>query len=189
MATRAFKTYTVTSTGVPQPVIGTTTTSAITATGTSAQGQGATYVTIPVTDSSMFAIGDYAAIDNNSNTTTHVRERCRVMAVPNSTHITVEQLAYNHLSGCYVALGKAISVIYLQCLNGNAAALTLGTCGMNLTGNVNVIGAVGPSSLAGPPYDFTWPPGGGLNLNGVDTSDFWITGTTGDGWLVSFYSL
>lgn len=171
MAQRTFKSFSIAASNTAQPVFGTTTSAAV--------APGASATTIAVTDSSMFQSGDWAVVDAGASSV----ERVRVQSVPDSTHITVFGLASKHASGVYVAVGKACAQIVVQEVPGNAGDLYIGTSNLNPTGLVGcVTHLVKVASSAAPA---SWEIDAHFQ-NQYDTSEYWIAGTSSDGYLPSF---
>lgn len=183
MGLDAFKKFTVTAGGTPQPLIGSYITATTAVPGADFQGE--TLTNLPVNDSSMFEPGDMVLVQTVTNT---VIERVRVQSVPDTTHIKVRGLVNTRTGGAFgtgdfVSLAVVVNWFYVQCIPGNAGTLYLGTAGLVKATLANVIAQLLPFGAAVQPIDFsdarTWGP------NASDISDIWVDGNTGDGYLPS----
>lgn len=171
MAQRFFGKKTIAVTGTPQPLIGTTLSAAV------AAPNGATSTTLSVADSSIFEDSDWVVVDAGASAV----ERVRIESIPDSTHIIVFQLQKAHANAAFVSLGRSATILYVQGIAANAAALFLG----NSTENT--------STLAGVMAVIATVASGQANdirietplQNGIDTSDYWIAGTAADGYIPS----
>jgi hypothetical protein len=183
---RTTKLFTIQAGGTPQPLVGTWIT-ANTSPGPPDSSNN-TLTTIPVNDSSMFKDrhGDYAYLVSASLTNP---ERVLVTAVPDGTHITVKNLQLARVGGVFgtgdfVSLSIAVNSCYSQNKPGNAGTLYIGTQGLVKATLANVIAQLLPFGAGVQPIEFSDTRYYGPNPG--DSSDFWIDGTTGDGYLPSF---
>jgi len=186
MANRTSKKFTIQAGGTPQPLVGTWITAGISP--PTPDSAGNTLTNIAVNDSSMFKDkhGDYAYIVSAALT---LPERVLVQSVPDGTHITVRNLQNTRTGGAFgagdfVSLSLAVNSCYVQCTPANAAILYIGSQGIVKATYVNVIAILQPSGAAIQPFEFSDTRYYGPNPSA--SSDFWIDGTTGDGYLPSF---
>lgn len=177
MAARAFKQFTIAAGGTPQPLVGTSLTAAVTPTSQDVQ--------IAVADSSMFMVGDYAVLDTDASGA-HARDRVLVTVINDSTHITVRTLTYAHANACPVAVGRTCANVYIQTTQANAGPIYVGTALLNKTGQINVISLL-YQMPSGQPID--WNQALPITANALELADYWVDGTTGDGYLPSIVSL
>lgn len=176
---RAFKKYTIVAGGTPQPLIGTTLGAATGPSGTDQNGDPSN-VNVLVADSSMFRGGDWAVIGTTAGGD---EERVFVQKVPDATHITVKGMAKAHLNGAFVRLGIQAQSVYVQTIQGNAAAIYIGTQALVKATLANVLAVLYFFAAPTQPVDWTDPTRS--TPDGTETSDFWVDGTTGDGYLPS----
>ena len=171
MAFRTFKYFSIAAGGTVQALVGTASTAAVAA---------GSNVSIPVSDSSMFLKGDYAAVDTGAN-----QERPRVTSVPDGTHVVVDNLSAGHASGVSVRPSLMVNSVYVQSNDGNTGALFVGNnpALVKATG-VGVLKKVLFVAANSIPPDFSTADLGGFS-NPVDLADFWIDGTTSDKYLPS----
>jgi hypothetical protein len=181
MSQRTFKAFTIISGGTPQPLIGTRL--------TANAGPAATNNTIKiaVADSSMFQKGDWALLQSVDGTT-RPGARHKVFSVPDSTHIVLNSLEQAYVGGAFgtgdwVILANLVNSVYVQTVDGNAAALFLGTTGMNTTGSVNVIAKLENVSSGTQPVDFENDRNVGANPESL--GQYFIDGTTSDSYVPS----
>lgn len=178
MAQRAFKYFTITAGGTPQPLIGTLTTAAILA--LPAGASPSTPVSVPVSDSSMFLKGDWVIVDNSGTP-----ERAFVFGVPDGTHVQLTGLQLAHASGSTVSLSILVNNIYVQTKDGNAGAIFIGTSGsMVKASGVSVITKLQQVAVGVQPTEFSSAMSG-MGLNPIDVGQIWIDGTTADSYLPS----
>jgi hypothetical protein len=179
MAKRTFKKFTIAAGGTPQPLVGTTTTAATGPGGTDPNGD-PSVVTVAVTDSSMFFQGCRVVIGSIANSD---EERVWVQKVPTSTSIVVQGMAKTHVTSSYVRLSLACEAIYIQTTPGNAANIYLGTQGLVKSTYANVIAVLINVAASGvQPLEYTDPY---YMADAGDVSQYWVDGTTGDGYLPS----
>ena len=184
MGVVAFKKYTITAGGTPQPLVGTTLSAATVA-------NPGVAVKIAVADASVFDVhmlgtataynpGCYATVDVGS-----VEEMVRVLQINDSTHITVDGLKNAHASGVYIRLNMPINSTYIQTINANAAGIYIGRSPNMVKASflfcVSILQAVGAGLQ---PVDFS--DGRFNSFNPGNAADWWVDGTTGDGYLPSF---
>lgn len=185
MAVRAFKKFTIVAGGTPQPLIGTTLTAAQPAVGAPRDVQGPTGLyTYPVADSSMFANKDWIVIGKPSTGET----RLLVMAVPNATSVTVQVPRTGiptYANGTYVRLSALNNSCYVQTTQGNAGAIYVGTKDtLVIATQAFVIALLYPVTAPAQPVEFRDGRSGLANAD--DIGQYWVDGTTGDGYLPSF---
>lgn len=176
---RTFKKFTIVSGGTPQPLIGTTTSAATGPGGTDPNGDAAV-VKIAVSDSSMFLNGDWVIIGSAANSD---QERVLVQKVNDSTHITVKGMALAHVTASYVRLSVFCQATYVQTTQGNAAAIYLGTQSLVKATQANVIAVLYQFASPTQPIDYTDPYR--VSQDAGDVGEYWIDGTTSDGYLPS----
>ena len=180
MAKRTFKKFQITAGGTPQPLVGTTTSAATGPGGTDPNGDLA-IVSIPVTDSSMFKNGDWVVIGSVANSD----EECVIVqSVPDGTHIKVKGMTKTHVTASYVRLSVLCMSVYVQTTAGNAAVVYVGTQGLVKATYANVIAELIPVAATGvQPIEFSDPFR--VSQDGGDVGEYWVDGTTGDGYLPS----
>jgi hypothetical protein len=176
---RTFKKFVVVSGGTPQPLIGTTLTAATGLGGTDPNGDQSIQI-VAVADSSMFQAGDWIVVGSKANSD---EERVLITTdVDDSTHIEVK-LTKTHVNGSYVRLSMMCQSIYVQTTQGNTGAIYLGTQGLVKATQANVAAVLYPFASPTQPIDYSDPyrvaPDGG------DCGEYWIDGTTNDGYLPS----
>jgi hypothetical protein len=174
---RAFKYFTVAAGGTPQPLIGTTTTAAVPATTNTKD----TFV-IPVTDGSMFRGGDWALIGQPSTG----EERLFVQSVSgnNVTVLAKNGLKNSYLSGVYFRLSVQINSTYVQTKDGNSGYFYIGTEDTMVKATfVFCIAKLTETAAGGQPVDFHDGRSGLANAD--DSGQWWVDGTTGDGYAPS----
>jgi hypothetical protein len=185
---RAFKEFTIVAGGTPQPLIGTTTTAAFGPVGypTGQIGSGA-LATIPVADSSMFLNKDYLVIGKPSSTNP-VEQRLLIMAIPSSTSIQVQVplggIPATYGSGTYVRLSNVINSTYVQTIAGNAGSIYIGTRDNMVKASYTYVIALLAAVASGQPTEFRDGRSGAWDPD--DIGNYWIDGTTGDGYLPSY---
>jgi hypothetical protein len=190
VANRAFKYFTIQSGGTPQPVVGTYLTAAVTANAAAHAMRWDQNINNPViltvADSSMFVRSDYVNVVDPS---TYVTERGMVAEVTDSTHIKVTGILKAHPGGAYgtgawVALGAFAQSLYIQGKPGNTGLLYIGTTPQMVTATgVGTIVLIGFTVSGVQPYEFSTSRQGLANEETL--SQYWIDGTTGDGYLPS----
>jgi len=137
MSVRAFKYFTIGTTGTAQPLIGTTLTSAVVAAVTVPSTSPSDALSIlPVADSSMFSVGDWVMLDS---TGAAGEERVQVFTVPDGTHIQVKGMKFNHANGAFVRLAVLVNDIYIQPADGNTVAMYVGNSSALTTAGVFAI--------------------------------------------------
>jgi hypothetical protein len=181
---RTFKKYTIAAGGTPQPLVGTTTTSAI---GPVPYPQGQVgslaILVIPVTDGSMFYSGCYAVIGKPSTG----EERLYVPVV-SGNNVTV-QIPFNggitgtYASGAYIRVGQMINSTYVQTIVGNAGTIYIGTRDNLSKSTLAYVIAQLTAVSSGQPVEYRDGRSGLANAD--DLSQLWVDGTTGDGYLPS----
>lgn len=180
MAKRTFKKFVVVSGGTPQPLIGTTLTAATGLGGTDPNGDQSIQI-IAVADSSMFQAGDWIVVGSKANGD---EERVLITTdVDDSTHIEVK-LTKTHVNGSYVRLSMMCQSIYTQTTKGNTGSIYIGTQGLVKATYTNVVSELIPVASSGvQPIEFSDPyrvaPDGG------DCGEYFVDGTTNDGYLPS----
>ena len=184
---RAFKKFTIQSGGTPQPAIGTWITASVnpgSVGGTDFQGE--TLTTITVSDTSMFQEDDYVyIIDANLANP----ERCRVTDVFSSTSMEVFNMKNSRTggvfgTGAFVALSINVNSVYIQTTIGNTGAIYVGLQGIVKATFKNVIAILQQVTAPTQPIDFSDSRTfAGPNIS--QSSDFWVDGTSGDGYLPS----
>lgn len=175
MANRTFKKFTIAAGGTPQPLVGTTLSAAILAN----PGQ----QSIPVADSSIFLQGDTIILDVNSGAP-NIEEMTRVDSVVDGTHIKVTGLQFNHAINAFVRSALKINSVYVQLTPGNLGLFFIGTQGLVKGTFAKVIATVLNTAAGVQPLDFSDARTFGPNTS--QAGDFWVDGTTGDGYLPSF---
>ncbi len=177
MAIRTFKKFTVASGGTPQPAVGTTILDPV---GPNSNTDVA--FTVRVADSTVFNAGtDWAIIGKPSTG----QERLFVMGVVDSTHIFVKGVLKNsYLSGAYIRPSFSINSTFIQTIVGNSAALYVGNTNAMVISTLAFVVAVLNNVVAGQPTQFTDGRFGFYNAD--DCAQWWIDGTTSDGYLPSF---
>lgn len=190
MSVFAFKNFTIQAGGTPQPVIGTWLTAAVTqaqaTAGFNNNSRQALPITLTVSDSSMFLGWNWLNVIDPG---TFATEKAMIVAVPDSTHVTVQGLRNAHPGGAYgtgswVALAAFGQNVFIQAIDGNAAALFLGvTPQMVKATGVGVIFKLFQTASGTNPYTFSTSRQGLADTECL--SQYWIDGTTGDGYLPS----
>jgi hypothetical protein len=176
MSQRAFKYFSITAGGTPQPLVGTTLTAAL-----NAPTNPDTAVTATVADSSMFLAGDATRLESTGAAT---EERVRVFQVVDATHIQLVGVKFNHLSGIFVRLSISINSIYIQALDGNLGALYIGlSSAMVKATGVQVVAKLQLAGTGVQPFEFLSTRSGLANAD--DLGQLWIDGTTTDKYLPS----
>jgi hypothetical protein len=178
MAKRTFQQYSIAAGGTPQPLIGTTLSAAVAPGGTDPNGDPAPQ-TIAVASSAMFRNGDWAVIGTVAGGDA---ERVWIQSVPDSTHIKT-RISKSHANGVYVRLAMACQSVYIQTKQGNAGAIYVGTEGMVKATPSGVITILYPFAAPTQPIDWSDPVE--IGADGTTTADFWVDGTTGDGYMPS----
>lgn len=190
MSQSAFKYFTIQTGGVPQPLIGTWLTVAVTAAqiGAAFNSNTRTHsaMTLTVSDSSMFVGYNWL---NVIDPTTFETERAMILAVPSSTTVQVQGLKSAHPGGVYgtgswVALGAFAESVYVQGLDGNTGSLFIGTGPQMVTATgVLVLKKLVKVATATQPNEVLFSQSGLADSETL--SQFWIDGTTGDSYLPS----
>jgi hypothetical protein len=181
---RAFKKITIAAGGTPQPLVGTTTTTAVgpVAYPQGTVGSGAILV-IPVVDGSMFYKGCWGILGKPSTG----EERLFVSGV-SGNNVTV-QIPYpggitgTYLSGAYFRLSILINSTYIQTTSGNAGAIYVGTMDNMVKATYAFVIAVLYQVASGQPIEYRDGRSGLQNAD--DVGQLWVDGTTGDGYLPS----
>lgn len=125
------------ATNTPQPLVGTTLTALINA--------GAGAANVAVADSTLFAVNDLCIVGAG----TAAAETVKITGIPDATHISVST-ANAHANGAFVQLSLAISSLYVQREDGDAAALYIGSS-INMTATAYLISKlVGVAALTQP---------------------------------------
>lgn len=181
---RSFKKNTIQAGGTPQPLVGTWVTTTTSVGGADFQGE--TLTNIPVNDSSMFKVGDYALFQTATRT---VLELVRVNSVPDTTHISVRGLANTRTGGAFgtgdfVSLSIPVNRPYIQCTPGNAGLLFVGTSGLVKATFANVIATLQNFAAGTQPIEYSDTRG--YTADPMNASDLWVDGNSGDGYLPSF---
>jgi hypothetical protein len=178
---RTFKAFSITSGGTPQPLIGTRL--------TANAGPSATNntISIAVADSSMFQKGDWVLIQSVDGTT-RPGERQLVFSVPDGTHIVLNALSQAYVGGAFgtgdwVILANLVNSVYVQTVDGNAAAIFVGTTGMNKAGSVKVIAKLENVASGTQPVDFSNDRHVGANPETL--GQYFVDGTTSDSYVPS----
>lgn len=190
MSQSAFKYFTIQTGGIPQPLIGTWLTAALTTpvvnASYNANTQTSSPVILTVNDSSMFAGFNWL---NVIDPTTFATERAMILAVPSSTTVQVQGLRNAHPGGAYgtgawVALGTFAESVYVQGLDGNTGSLFIGTGPQMVTATgVQVLKKLVKVTAATQPNEVLFSQSGLADSETL--SQFWIDGTTGDSYLPS----
>src|SRR6185437_3074586 len=118
---RTFSLRTITAGGTPQPLIGTTISAPV---GPFTSGPSSPSISVPVVDSSIFLVGDRVIVQTVTATKA---ESCKVVSIPDGTHIAVDNLANARVSGDVVSLALPVNSVYVQCNPGNTGAIFIGT--------------------------------------------------------------
>jgi hypothetical protein len=176
---RTTQKFTITTTNTIQPLVGTTTSAATGPGGTDPNGDSAV-VTVAVTSSAMFLNGDWAIIGSIANGD---EERVFVQKVKDSTHINVKGMTKTHVNGSFVRLAVLCQAVYVQTTQGNTGAIYLGTQSMVESTQVGVFAILYPFASPTQPIDYTDPYR--VSQDGGDVGEYWITGTSGDGFIPS----
>jgi hypothetical protein len=178
---RTFKKFTIAAGGTPQPLIGTTTTAAV---GPTAYPQGqvgsSAILVIPVTDGSMFYAGCYAVIGKPSSG----EERLYVSVVSgNNVTVQIPQggITGTYGSGAYIRLGQAMNSTYVQTISGNAGSIYIGTRDTLSKTTLAYVVALLTAVSSGQPTEYRDGRSGLQNAD--DISQYWVDGTTSDGYL------
>jgi len=181
MATRAYKYFSITTTNVAQPMVGTTISAAV---GTSDRPQN-----IAVADSTIFDQGTWLIIDTGSS-----EERMMITKIPDSTHVTVQipggilaptgcQKA--HASGVAIRPSRMASHLFIQALDGNAQALFVGDDVSAKIDGTRCIAKIPAVFAGGVPGTYVENFSSSAGPNTLDMAQFWIVGTIGDQYLPS----
>lgn len=182
MSERAFKYFTITAGGTPQPLVGTTLSAAVVAPVASGSQLAVSdqLTTLPVVDSSMFLKGDYAMLDSVGA----LEERVRVFAVIDATHIQVIGMQFNHANGAFVRLAVLANSIYVQTKDGNVGAIFIGlSSAMVKATGVQVVAKLQQVGAGVQPTEFSTTRSGLGNCD--DLGQLWVDGTTADSYLPS----
>jgi hypothetical protein len=184
---RSFKKYTITAGGTPQPLIGTKTSAAVGPVPKPKEGVvgPSGLYSIPVLDSSMFRTGDWARIGKPSTG----EERLYVISTPDTTHVQVKVpdfgITGTYLSGAYLRLSNLINSTYIQTIQGNAGPIYVGTQDNLSTSTLAfVISLLYPFATPTQPIEYRDGRSGLANAD--DIGQYWVDGTTADGYLPSF---
>jgi hypothetical protein len=184
---RSFKQFTITAGGTPQPLIGTKITNAVGP--VAAPNPGVVgpsgLLSILVGDSSMFRQGDWARLGKPSSG----EERLFVQSIPDSTHVQVKVpdfgITGTYGAGAYLRLSNLINSTYIQTTQGNGGAIYVGTQD-NLVKATQafVISLLYPVTAPTQPTEYRDGRSGLQNAD--DIGQYWVDGTTGDGYLPSY---
>jgi hypothetical protein len=167
---RTFLKTTITAGGTPQPVFGTKSTGAIVAS--------ATAQSVPVTSSAHFAVGDQAIIDSGAN-----YEVVQVTALADSTHVTAI-FTKAHAANVFISLYLPCNTVYIQATDGNTGTLFIGNSSALVKATfVGVICQLIKVASGVQPAEFS--DSMTVGSDPFNTSEYWIDGTTGDGYLPS----
>lgn len=185
MSVRAFKYFTIATTGTAQPLIGTTLTAAVNPPGPSASQLAISdqLTTLPVADSSMFLKGDWVELDSTGSA---VEERCLVFAVPDATHIQVKGMQFAHASGAFVRLAVLVNDIYVQPADGNTVAMFVGTSSALTTAGAFAIKKLIFTASGTQPQEF-YISRRAAGANPENIGQYWIVGTNPNTYLASFW--
>lgn len=176
---RTFKKFTITAGGTPQPLIGTTTTAATGPGGTDPNGD-FSVVKVPITDSSMFLGADRVVIGSVANGD---EERVWIQSVPDGTHVVLQGMTKTHVTGSYIRLSITCEAMYVQTTAGNAGTIYLGTQGIVKATYTKVIAELIAVAATGvQPIEYTDPY---YMEDAGNAGEWWVDGTTGDGFLPS----
>ncbi len=180
---------TVASSTVAQPLFGTTLTAASTFsvdrfTGKTNPGSTTPPITMAVTSSKGFQVGDRVLVGPLANFTKANRillDQGGVASIVDATHITVQGLTQNHVSGEYVVLNETASYIQLIPVT-IAAGFYVGTDSSTSATDSSVYAAGTPTY---------WNPLVQPTATGCtyQTCEAWLLGTAGDTFLPSFYQV
>lgn len=173
---KTFKYYTITAGGTPQPLLGTTLTTALAA----YSGENDQLVTVG--DTSMFFNGSWATFDSGSN-----EERGLVDKIVSSTQMRVKFLKLAHAATVTVRLSISVNQIYVQTVDGAAGALFLfngpATTVFASSTGVGMVAKLLNVPASSPPIDFGSVVGTCMDANNTDY--WWVDGTTADKYLVT----
>jgi hypothetical protein len=176
MAIRTFKQFTIAAGGTPQPAVGSTILDPI----GPVTNPDLSY-TARVVDSSMFSQGIWGIIGKPSAG----EERLFVLSVTDSTHILVKgALKKSYASGAYIRPSFPINSTFIQTVDGNSGAIYVGTTDAMVKGTFAFVVATLTNVVSGQPSQFMDGRSGLYNAD--DCAQWWIDGTTGDGYLPSF---
>lgn len=184
---RAFKKFTIVAGGTPQPLIGTTTTAAVGPIPKPKEGivGPSGLYSIPVADSSMFRQGDWSIIGKPSSG----EERLYVQSIPDSTHVQVKVPDFGltgiYLSGAYFRLSNLINSTYIQTTQGNTGAVYVGTRDNMVKATQAFVIALLYEVIA-PSQPIEYRDGRSGLQNADDIGQYWVDGTTADGYLPSY---
>ena len=173
--------FTIASTNTPQPLVGTTITTAVAPSNNP--------VNVAVASSAMFNVGDCVLLYDGSGSSV-VQEAVYVIAIPDSTHVRVNAtgqqnsgVANSYSTSGFVILNINVNNVYVEAKIGNAALLTLGANRLlNATTGAYAIAQL-VNSLGGPPTNFNAAETVGQNPGAI--GQFWIVGTAADSYLVT----
>lgn len=158
---RTFKYNVVATPGTPQPMIGTNLAAAIVA---------GHMVVAQVPDSSMFVQQDYVELQTPAGAN---KERCRIQAIPDGTHITLLDVASNHAINEWVSLAGGTAEIGVQTKDGNVGNIYIGNSPVfNKGTGVGLLFELSHVAAGNQPPDYFETSN--LPGNGEDMSNFWI---------------
>lgn len=168
---RSFLKTVITAGGTPQPVFGTKSTGAIVA---SAAAQ-----SVPVTSSAHFVVGDTVVIDSGAN-----YESVPITAIADSTHVTAV-FSKAHAANVFISLYLSCNSIYIQSTDGNTGTLFIGNSSALVKATfASVITQLIKVAAGTQPQEFSDSMNSGSS-DPFNTAEYWIDGTTGDGYLPS----
>jgi hypothetical protein len=182
MSVRAFKYFSIGTTGTAQPLIGTTLSAAV-AVPTNVPDLNVALTTLPVVDNSMFHAGDWVMLDS---TGAAAEERVLVFSVFGTTSISVKGMLNAHASGAFVRLAVLANDIYVQPADGNAAALYVGNSSSLTTLGAFAIKKLIQTTGGTQPQEF-YISRRSSGINPEDIGQYWIAGTAADKYLASFW--
>lgn len=177
---RAYKYIAILQTNVTQPLVFTTLTNAVPGGTSGAQNYA-------VGDSSLFDEGDWVIIGSQQG---QDEERVLINAIPDGTHIQVQQPAGNglfiaHNANVFVRPAIGVASLYVQAKDGNLGDLFIGTQGV-LTDGTKAIKKMTKVAAAVQPNDFSDSPSTDCGPNPQDLGEYWIAGTATDSYLASY---
>jgi hypothetical protein len=181
---RTFKKFTINTTSTPQPLVGSYLTAG--ASPSAPDPQGETISTLTVADTSMFLQGDYALLLSATYTN---KEFVRVQKIVSSTSMIIRGSVLVRTGGAFgtgdfISLAIPVNGVFVQATPGNNALLYVGTLGMTVTGEVNVIASLQNFAAGTQPINYS--DSRYYTADPMGASDLWIAGTSGDGYLPSF---
>lgn len=158
---RTAKYLVVATPGTPQPMIGTNLAAAIPA------GQN---VVAQVTDSTMFVGQDYVVLQTTLGLN---KERCRIIAIPDGTHITLQQVNQAHALNEWVSLAGGCAEIGIQTKDGNVGNIYIGNSPtFNKGTGVGMLFELSHVAAGNQPPDYFETSNGPMDAE--DMSNYWI---------------